>query len=79
MGLRKALPIFIAAGAMGGGTYRSGGRRIVCEGTIEKDLEEFLDTFTIPGGLRSREDNWTILFFAHQMGSSMMGATMEYV
>ncbi|KAJ6934274.1 hypothetical protein NC651_009343 [Populus alba x Populus x berolinensis] len=48
MGLRKALRIFIAAGAVKVGTYRSDGHRIIVyEGISEKDLEEFLDTITL--------------------------------
>ena len=77
MGLRKALRIFIAAGAVEVGTYRSDGQRILYEGISEKDLKEFLDTITIPRGLRSREENRTILFFAHHLASCRMGATAE--
>ncbi|KAF9688521.1 hypothetical protein SADUNF_Sadunf02G0205700 [Salix dunnii] len=60
MGFRKALRILIAAGAVEVGTYRSDGRKVVCDCVSRKDLEEFLDTITKPGGLRSREENWTI-------------------
>jgi hypothetical protein len=71
------LRIFIAAGAVKVGTYRSDGQRIVYEGISEKDLKEFLDTITIPRGLRSREENRTVLFFAHHLASCRMGATAE--
>ncbi|KAJ7004780.1 hypothetical protein NC653_009577 [Populus alba x Populus x berolinensis] len=47
MGLREALRIFIAAGAVKVGNYHSDGHRIVYEGVSEKDLEEFLDTITL--------------------------------
>lgn len=48
-------------------TYRINGHRIACGGLGEKDLEEFLDTVTIPQGLRSREENWTLLLFLKNM------------
>ncbi|KAJ6728917.1 LONG-CHAIN-ALCOHOL OXIDASE FAO4B [Salix viminalis] len=66
MGFRKALRVLIAAGAVEVGTYRIDGQNRVCEGVSRRDLEEFLDTITIPGGLRSREEDWTLLFSAHQ-------------
>ncbi|KAK1379767.1 Long-chain-alcohol oxidase [Heracleum sosnowskyi] len=73
-GLKEALRILIAAGAVEVGTHQSDGKIFKCKGTTAAELEEYLDGISVTQGPKSMVKNWTTYSTAHQMGSCRMGS-----
>ncbi|KAK7312887.1 hypothetical protein VNO77_37112 [Canavalia gladiata] len=72
-GLKQALKILIAAGAVEIGTHRSDGQKIKCSGISENEVQEFLDSVYPMEGALSPGEKWNLFCSAHQMGSCKMG------
>ncbi|KAM0004147.1 putative long-chain-alcohol oxidase [Helianthus debilis subsp. tardiflorus] len=72
-GLKQAIKVLIAAGAVEVGTQRSDGQRFICKRTSDEDIEKFLEMVDAGDGPLSMVKDWNIYTSAHQMGSCRMG------